>query len=167
MHLFVTFCRDLCSPMSLSQHLTTLLLDRATVCSWGEWVLVCWCNLLKGRKTLYSCCWMNLVRPQPQRNLGRGARGLMLSLSVALSLSNIHTLGSPFPTSASQFSPDSFLCEVKGSQCERVHTETCTDCRYSCVFILNYMWLLKCQYNRTQKQIHFWKKGSQTESFPT
>lgn len=84
---------------SQQPQLKTLLWDAATVCSWREQTLVCWCNLLKGRKTLYSSCWMSPGRPQPQRKLGTGGwriRVFFLSLWLYFSPFFPHTF-SLFP----------------------------------------------------------------------
>lgn len=66
---------------------------------------MCWCNLLKGRKTLYSCCWMSPGRPQPQRKLGTG--GWRISLRVFFCFFSVS-----FSDFGFDFSPNFFLTVI-------------------------------------------------------
>lgn len=84
MHISAARCTDLCYLCIFfflwkagRLTLKALLSETATVCSWREKTLVCWCNLLKRRKTLYSCCWMSPGRPQSERKPRTG--GLRIS----------------------------------------------------------------------------------------
>lgn len=104
---------------------------------------MCWCNLLKGRKTLYSCCWMSPGRPQPQRKLGTG--GWRISACVLFffspSFSDFGFYFSPIFFLTVFSPPVSSLCKKKGSliQCALSHWDM-HDWQmhgYLCTFPLN------------------------------
>lgn len=146
--LLVALCNDLCvlpyvsaimliyenQGPSLQWQLKTLLLDTATVCSWREYTWVCWCNLLKGRKTLYSCCWMSPGRPQPQRKLGTGGWRIRVFF--------FSDFGFTFPHFFLTVPPPTFPFFVKGSkfapglivQCTLLHLQRSMTGR--CKFLL-------------------------------
>lgn len=90
-------------------------------CLQREYTVVHWCNLLKGRKTLYSCCWMSPARPPASE----GTEGLFFSFTLWL-----------FPTFA-QYSPFPFFVKKKKSPHYNAPFHTAawvTDVSSFCVF---------------------------------